>query len=168
VFGNILKVETSFLNDILAKQYEMKNHKVTVPRVGLFRKPLLSFSSSARKIEKRTALQIGRWTGTDCVREAHCDAVPRRVERRDDLICVFLSSYTLIWSFCRTRMRMPRSHILTQYTQPITSTTSQTFSFVSTNFDIGTFEGLLGWLAKIQIKNTLMKGDVSLSKYNES
>lgn len=149
----------------------MKNHKVTVPRVGFLRKPLLSFSSSARKIEKRTALQIGRWTGIDCVREAHCGAVPRRAERnarperRDDLIsCVFLSSYTLIWSFCRTRMRMPRSHILTQYTQPITSTITQTFSFVSTNFDIGTLEGLLGWLTEIQIKNTLMKDSVSPSK----
>lgn len=73
----------------------MANHK---PRVDFLRKPLLSFtqfSSSARKIEKRTALQIGRWTGTDCVREARRGAVPRRAERnarperRDDLIAFF-------------------------------------------------------------------------------
>ena len=118
MLGNILNVEAIVFTSMIyfgKAVYEMKNHKVTVPRVGFLRKSLLSFSSSARKIKKRTALQIGRWTGTDCVREAHCGAVPcraernaRRPERRDDLIsCVFLSSYTLIWSFRRTRTRMP-------------------------------------------------------------
>lgn len=73
-------------------------NKTAVPRVDFPRKPLLSFtrfSFSGTKIEKRTAFQIGRWTGTARHIAARCRTAPSGTRGRRGKMISSLAFFSL-------------------------------------------------------------------------
>jgi len=148
-----------------------KNHK-TVPRVGflLFCRSLGSLLQQERSRKEQPSKSVAgpvltafaRYIATRC-RAALSGTRGRRGEMISSL--AFFSLPTPPSDLFAIRVCVCR-HILTQCTWPIASVISRTFSFVLSNFNIGTLERLF-WLAiENSDKKHSIKGMMQIRRVN--